>query len=100
MNCKPGDLAIVIASDIPENIGLFVDVIEADDPDKHRFGIALLNVGQVWQCRARGQITYRDLFGRMAVATEGPIPDSALRPIRPPEQDTNVNTEKELEVTA
>ncbi len=98
MNCRPGDMAVVLYSDIPENVGLFVDVIEADDPTRH--DITLLHPGQVWICRARGRITYRNIFGQICHLTEGPIPDEVLKPIRPPEQDTNTQTEKDLEVAA
>ena len=93
--CKPGDLAVVLYSDIPENVGLFVDVIEADDPNKH--GIALLHDGQVWICRARGAITYRNIFGEVCILKEGPIPDEVLKPIRPDPIGADTETEKELE---
>lgn len=98
MNCKPGDLAVVLYSDIPENIGLFVDVIEADDPSKH--DMSLLHPGQIWQCRARGVIRYRNIFGEYIAIGEGPIPDEVLKPIRPPAQDTDTTTKENLEVTA
>lgn len=98
MNCKPGDLAVILYSDIPENIGLFVDVIEADDPIRH--GVSLLHPGPIWQCRARGIIRYRNILGELILVGEGPIPDEVLKPIRPPGQDTDTRTEKDLEVTA
>lgn len=98
MNCKPGDLAVVMYSDIPENVGLFVDVLEADDPNKH--GIGLLHPGHVWLCRARGAITYRNIFGEMCILKEGPIPDEVLKPIRPEPMGTKTETESNLEVTA
>lgn len=98
MNCEPGDLAVVLYSDIPENVGLFVDVIEADDPNKH--GIGLLHDGHVWSCRARGVITYRNIFGQLAILKEGPIPDEVLKPIRPEPIGADTTTQKELEVTA
>lgn len=98
MNCKPGDLAVVLYSDIPENVGLFVDVIEADDPNKH--GIALLHDGQVWICRARGVIKYRNIFGEACQLKEGPIPDEVLKPIRPQPMGTKTETKQDLEVTA
>jgi hypothetical protein len=89
MNVKPGDLAVIIASDTPENIGLFVDVLEADDRGKT--GITLMHGGQVWICRAKGLITYRNILGQVCHLIEGPIPDDVLKPIRPPAPDTKVS---------
>lgn len=97
MNCKPGDLAVVVDSDIGENVGMFVDVIEAYRPTAD--GIVLLADGRVWLCRARGRIVYRNIFGEAAIAREGPIPDAVLRPIRPEPMSSNTETQKNLEVS-
>lgn len=78
MNCKPGDLAVIVASHIESNLGVFVDVIGAPGG-----GIVLTgDEGRAWHCRARGAITYESVFGDRIVTQEGPIPDACLRPIR------------------
>lgn len=78
MNCKPGDIALVVSSRFEQNIGVLVDVIGPAD------GKIVLSqeVGQIWHCRARGAVTYQSVFGDRLVTQEGPIPDACLRPIR------------------
>lgn len=98
MNVKPGDLAVIIeCNDAPENVGLFVEVIAADSPES-RF--TLLVKDQIWICRAKGHIRYTDIFGQAILMREGPIPDFALRPIRPEPMGTSTETERNLEVIA
>jgi hypothetical protein len=81
MRCKAGDLAVVVSSIQPENIGLFVDIVEpyAGEmmfvDEQERTGI--------WECRARGKIAYESIEGKRLLLTIGPIPDRCLRPIRP-----------------
>lgn len=82
MNCKPGDLAFIIKSNAPENLGLFVDVIrpfngviDAPYPGSE--------VGPLWLCRARGAICYTSTIGDMKLyEREGYIPDNKLHPVR------------------
>lgn len=78
MNCKPGDLALIIDSVVEENLGVFVDVIGEPNGE-----IELTReTGQLWHCKARGVITYVTVTGKRIVTPEGPIPDACLRPIR------------------
>jgi hypothetical protein len=99
MNCRPGDMAVIVeCRDAPENIGLFVEVIAADSPENSP--LTLLVNDQIWICRAKGLIRYSNILGQTIFLREGPIPDFALRPIRPPAPETDVNTTNEFEVTA
>lgn len=78
MNCKPGDLALIVSSVTEENLGVFVDVIGLPDGN-----IAMpQELGQVWHCKVRGTIAYTSVTGKRIVTSEGPIPDRCLRPIR------------------
>ncbi|MBP0714838.1 hypothetical protein ABXK61_16150 [Burkholderia sola] len=65
MNCKPGDLAFVIASTIPQNIGRIVEVI------------AWSGEMQMWECRSRDPM----LLKSGEFLTEHFCEDSRLRPI-------------------
>jgi hypothetical protein len=35
MNCKPGDLAVIVRAQYPENLGLFVTVVRPHPRQKH-----------------------------------------------------------------
>jgi hypothetical protein len=79
MNCKPNDLAFLICSDFPENLGAIVRVKERCPAPGEPY----------WYVEVTGE---RLLFGQLSTGeivttadtTEQPIcPDSALRPIRP-----------------
>lgn len=83
LNCKPGDLAIVVATELPENLGQIVEVlgIQTGKP------LDLPDHGHVWQVRTvSGRKT---LIYRVATVTrpkrfhhaEGPAPDRCLRPV-------------------
>jgi hypothetical protein len=82
MNCKPGDLAVIVRSVNKENIGLFVEVIE---PCGNAFGGVRLTrePGPVWRCKSKGLMTYMGINGSVLQANEGPVPDAVLWPIRP-----------------
>ncbi len=76
--CKPGDMAIVIDAQNPDNIGLIVTVMGLHDPEAANFRHDL---GPVWTCEcAHPMIWTRD--GRPHMAHSGPIPDRLLQPIR------------------
>ena len=76
--CKPGDMAIVIDAQNPDNIGLIVRVLGLHDPETANFKHDL---GPVWTCEcAQSMVWTRE--GRPHVARSGPIPDRLLQPIR------------------
>lgn len=98
MNVKPGDLAVIVNSVIPANLGLFVTVIKAYD--ERTAGIQVVDQGPLWHCQAKGVITYENIYGQRVTTTDGPIPDECLRPIRPEPEGYETETKKNLEVTA
>jgi len=73
MNCKPGDVAIVIAPDTTtRNLGKLVHVV----------GTSPFGDGWWWvECLSRAHV-YREDGGAGFIATCGNIEDHRLRPIR------------------
>ncbi|HIE4431949.1 TPA: hypothetical protein ACXM9H_002956 [Burkholderia multivorans] len=85
MNCKPGDLAVMVRSEIPENIGRIFEVLSFD----HATSVFS---GPTWNVRTVRPAKYGD--GRMG--TEGTAQDCCLRPI----SGVPVTDDVEDEVTA
>lgn len=85
MNCKPGDLAIVIRSSTPENVGKIVHVRGIFQQGQN--GILSNDSGTIWWCVSEGSpLALRDALRFCpARVTECPIPDHCLRPLRPGE---------------
>lgn len=85
MNCKPGDMAIQILSEFPENIGSIVEVIDASE-----YG--------VWNCKCTDEGTCENLeTGELYTCQPGDmclVDDYKLIPIK----GMNIKT-KELENT-
>lgn len=74
MNCKPGDLAYVIAS---ENVGAVVEVECASD--------AFDDGSPAWRCTSRSPLkTIGRKTGKRLVGTKFRVRDSWLRPIAGP----------------
>lgn len=86
MNCKPGDLAYIVKTDIPANLGAVVQVLSID--------ISLSNlIGQpFWTAKACRPL--ETIYGDFTDL--GTIEDSRLRPI----SGVPVHEEKTDEVTA
>ena len=76
LNCKPGDLAVVITAHNPENIGTILRVIK-----KHHNQNALVDFkgSHIWMAEAPRPMLY-DVGGKMV--RRGAVPDAILRPIR------------------
>ena len=82
LNCKPGDLAIVVNTTLPENLGQIVEVIGT----KTKQGPDIKGPGHVWHVRTvsgRPTLLYRynGAGGRIDKLAEGPAPDCRLRPV-------------------
>ena len=80
LNCKPGDLAIVVSAAQPQNIGQILLVLGL--PTGKPFNLP--GHGHVWQVRAvsgRKTLRYRHADGRIVQHVEGPAPDRRLRPV-------------------
>lgn len=94
--CKPGDMAIVIDAQNPDNIGLIVRVLAPHDSEMANFKHDL---GPVWTCEcAQAMVWTRE--GRPHVARSGPIPDRLLQPIRGLGTPTRTLVDEELEADA
>jgi len=91
MNCRPGDLAVIVPCDDDKpcdlpNIGLIVHVDEAALP---------LEDGPRWWCHLSGQAKAQCVFdnGGKIFLTKFTFPDRALRPIRgEPHADRSTET--------
>lgn len=81
LNCKIGDLAIVVNGYRTQNIGQLVEVL--GPPTKVPFGLS--GTGHVWQVRAvsgRPTLAYFFPADRKVVQhIEGPAPDCRLSPV-------------------
>lgn len=87
MNCKPGDLAIVVApgpTGANDNIGIIVEVVKPCPTGRTGF----------WWVISQGRLGINKMD--MAVRS-GAIHDSRLRPIRPGDLEDETPTVRELE---
>jgi hypothetical protein len=84
MNCKPGDLAIVIRAKHSENVGKIVRVIEPHDHLTHDV-ILLKGTELAWLCETTGgDLVYESALAcKFIHRRQGPIPDMCLRPLVP-----------------
>lgn len=72
MNCRRGDMAVIVRSDFPENVGGFVRVLKASTP-------------MAWSVEALCHLSGADDFGgvcRVAPGFVANCDDANLRPIR------------------
>lgn len=83
MNCKPGDLAFIVRSDFPENLGCIVRVLSAfgefdnyTDKNVSRFTWTVETEGR--PLRVMNVVSREIRFAGKCIT-----PDSCLRPIRP-----------------
>lgn len=87
LNCRPGDLAVTVEADFPENLGNIVRVVRAHD-NSGRFVWGEPS----WWCVTSLPMHWR-INGQDLWATEGAVPDRCIRPIRPPGEPTAVSTQ-------
>lgn len=85
MNCKPGDLAVIVRSKIASNIGHFVVVLDDRNCDEGE-----------WRCSSASPLVGEDLIdGGFRATRPGESVwgmDSDLRPIRDPGDDARDET--------
>ena len=93
MNCKPGDLAVMISG---RNCGTLVQVGEAfvtADSGRTMFaGFPFIGHGPAWVCRTVGRPMLAEYVGKEVQFYERPIADASLRPIRDPGDDAKDET--------
>jgi hypothetical protein len=76
MNCKPGDLAIIVRAILPENIGRIVEIVRL-------IGEALDGLGPIWLVRGSQPLARSANKGsvRLDDSLERSFIDAWLRPI-------------------
>ena len=82
LNCKIGDLAIVVNTELPENLGQIVEVLGLPQSGP----LDMTGHGHLWHVRTvsgRETLVYRFNYegGRTEKYAEGPVPDHCLRPV-------------------
>jgi len=90
LNCKVGDLAIVVSARLERNTGQIVEILGPHSGKP----FALPGLGHIWLVRAvsgRRSLHYcRQSTGKVfSRRTIGPVPDRRLRPLRPLDDDVN-----------
>jgi hypothetical protein len=78
LNCKPGDLAIIIDAYNAVNIGAIVRVIATH---KKQNALAKEADDHLWTVTAPHPLVYA-IAGKLICKRRGPAPDATLRPIR------------------
>lgn len=75
LNCKVGDLAIVVSAKLPQNVGQIVEVLGPQTGKP----FALTDLGHMWQVRAvsgRESLYYLlERTGHVVQHVQGPVPD-------------------------
>lgn len=81
MNCKPGDLAVIVRADHKENIGALVEVLRPNDLPVA--GWLAASGLFLWRVKASARpLSVTRILGECSVI-EAACPDAFLRPIRP-----------------
>ena len=93
LNCKPGDLAIIIDAYNAVNIGAIVRIIATH---KKQNALDKEADDHLWTVIAPHPLTYA-INGNLVTKRRGPAPDSTMRPIRgvTPIADNNVENLKQ-----
>lgn len=78
LNCKSGDLAIIIEAYNAVNIGAIVKIIETH---KNQVAISKEAEDHLWTVIAPRPLTYA-INGKLVLKCRGPAPNSTMRPIR------------------
>ena len=99
MKCKPGDIARIIYSVRPENIGRIVKVVEYIG--KFKEGEQFEAYGLTCTCLVHDHFWWiegNDIEIQFGPSPKAYIADTCLEPIRPEEEKLSNKTEKELDI--
>ncbi len=100
LNCKPGDLAIVVRAETPGLLGAMVQVVRFVPMGRFAMpeGIVMVDAPAWIISSASGRTlpAMREFFGSVVQVKERPFPDSCLRPIRPDEEPEQVLRNEEM----
>ncbi len=93
LNCKSGDLAIIIEAYNAVNIGAIVKIIGTH---KNQLAMSKEAEDHLWTVIAPHPLTY-EINGKLVTKRRGPAPDSTMRPIRgiTPKADNNLENLKQ-----
>jgi hypothetical protein len=78
LNCKPGDMAVIITAHNLENIGTILRVLKTH---KNQKAVVADKEDHIWLAVAPRPMTY-EVGGKLIHRKRGAVPDSVLRPIR------------------
>jgi hypothetical protein len=78
MNCKPGDLAIVVDAHNPCNIGSILRILKSHNDQN---ALSIEPGDHIWLVQATHPQAY-ERGQKIIYRMKGPVPDSVLRPIR------------------
>ena len=78
LNCKPGDLAVIVTAYNLENIGTILRVLKTH---KNQKAVLADKEDHIWLAVAPRSMTY-EVGGKLIRRKRGAVPDSVLRPIR------------------
>jgi hypothetical protein len=78
LNCKPGDLAVIVTAYNLENIGTILRVLKTH---KNQKAVLTDKEDHIWLAVAPRPMTY-EVSGKLIRRKRGAVPDSVLRPIR------------------
>ena len=78
LNCKPGDLAVIVTAYNLENIGTILRVMKTH---KNQKAVLADKEDHIWLAVAPRPMTY-EVDGKLIRRKRGAVPDSVLRPIR------------------
>lgn len=92
MNCKPGDLAVIVGVGSSKSLGRFVEVVSLWTGGQHG-GLFYASNEPAWICKAVGSpLVFNAPWGEEIAVDSRPIADSCLRPIRDPGEDATDET--------
>ena len=78
LNCKSGDLAVIVTAYNLENIGTILRVLKTH---KNQKAVLADKEDHIWLAVAPRPMTY-EVDGKLIRRKRGAVPDSVLRPIR------------------
>lgn len=82
MNCKPGDLAVIVFALTGESLGILVEVLHRWEGGSHN-GQRFANDAPAWVVKSLGRnLVSVDSRGRRHEHSSRPVADVCLRPIR------------------
>ena len=101
LRCWPGCLAIIVRDiDSPENVGVFVKVIERVHPEDDYPVPGLEDPDADWSCESAMPVRVWNEDGTSGLSQDILMPDAQLQPITPPPatKDTPTDVPESAEV--